>query len=94
MIRRNMVPRPDWPQKMEAVGFSFHSIDGIYWDERACYQFSSAEIDTLEAATEALHELCVDAAGHVIKTGDYERFAIPREFEPMIEHSWNNDEAT
>ena len=89
-----MVPRPDWPQKMEALGFSFHSIDGIYWDERACYEFTSAEIDTLESATDELHGMCIGAAGHVIETGNYEKFAIPAEWIPAIERSWNNDEAT
>ena len=94
MIRKDMVPRPDWPQKMEELGFSFHSIDGIYWDERACYEFTAAEIDTLEEATAELHEMCIAAAGHVIDSGDYGRFAIPAEFVPLIERSWNEDEAT
>jgi glutathionylspermidine synthase len=94
MKRLDMVPRPDWPKKMEDLGFGFHSIDGIYWDERACYAFTAAEIDTLETATETLHEICIEAAGHVIKTGNYDRFAIPAEFIPMVERSWNDDEAT
>jgi glutathionylspermidine synthase len=94
MKRLDMVPRPDWPQKMEELGFSFHSIDGIYWDERACYEFTSVQIDALEEATAELHGMCVGAAGHVIASGDYERFAIPPEFIPLIERSWNDDEAT
>lgn len=94
MKRLDMMPRPDWPQKMEALGFSFHSIDGIYWDERACYEFSAAEIDTLEVATNTLHEMCIEAAGHVIDSGDYEKFAIPTAFIPLVERSWNDDEAT
>ncbi len=89
-----MVPRPDWPQKMEELGFGFHSIDGIYWDERACYRFTAEEVDIMEAATEELHELCIAAAQHVIDEKRYERFAIPAEFIPMIERSWNEDEAT
>ncbi len=94
MKRIDMVPRPDWPQKMEALGFGFHSIDGIYWDERACYEFTSAEIDTLEDATAELHGICIGAAGHVIETGNYEKFAIPPEWIAAIERSWNDDEAT
>ena len=94
MKRLDMVPRPDWPQKMEELGFGFHSIDGIYWDERACYEFTATEIDTLEIATGELHEMCIEAAGHVIDEKLYERFAIPPEFVPLIERSWNDDEAT
>jgi len=94
MKRIDMLPRPDWPQRMEDLGFGFHSIDGIYWDERACYEFSAAEVDTLEEATADLHQMCIAAAGHVIDSGNYERFAIPPEFIPLIERSWNDDEAT
>ncbi len=94
MRRESLVPRHDWPQKMEELGFGFHSIDGIYWDERACYAFTSAQIDTLEDATGELHHMCLAAAQHVIDNDLYDRFAIPREYVPMIERSWNDDEAT
>lgn len=94
MKRENLIPRPDWPKKMEDLGFGFHSIDGIYWDERACYRFSAQEIDTLETATANCHEMCIAAAQHVIDKNLYGRFAIPAEFIPLIERSWNDDEAT
>lgn len=94
MKRENLIPRSDWPKKMEALGFGFHSIDGIYWDERACYQFSAQEIDTLETATADCHEMCIAAAQHVVDKKLYARFAIPPEFIPLIERSWNDDEVT
>ena len=94
MKRENLIPRPDWPKKMEDLGFGFHSIDGIYWDERACYRFSAAEIDTLETATADCHGMCIAAAQHVIDKNLYHHFAIPPEFIPLIEQSWNNDETT
>ncbi|MEI6737415.1 MAG: glutathionylspermidine synthase family protein, partial [Pseudomonadota bacterium] len=79
MKREPLVPRPDWPQKMEAVGFGFHSIDGIYWDERACYALTAGEVDMLEAVTNELHQMCIEAAQHVIDCDLFDRFAIPRE---------------
>ena len=94
MKRLDMIPRPDWPKKMEDLGFGFHSIDGIYWDERNCYRFTSAEVDTLEDATAELHQMCIAAAGYIIDKGAYQRFAIPDQFIPMIERSWKDDEAT
>jgi glutathionylspermidine synthase len=94
VIREHLIPRHDWPQKMEELGFGFHSIDGIYWDERACYAFTSTEIDTLEDATAELHQMCLAAAQHVIDNDLFDRFAIPRECVAMIERSWNDDEAT
>ena len=88
MQREARIPRVDWPQKVEALGFLYHSIDGVYWDERAAYRFSAGEIDTLEAATAELHARCIEAVERVIGKRDYARFAIPEPFHGLIERSW------
>jgi glutathionylspermidine synthase len=90
MRRESIVPRVDWPQKAEAVGFHFHSMGGVYWDERACYHFTSDEVDTLEAATGELHERCLEAVGRVVERGDYARFHIPEPFHALLERSWKD----
>ena len=92
MRREERVPRVDWPRKVEELGFYFHSIDGVYWDERACYRFSAAEVDKLEESTAELQERCIEAVERVIAKGDYERFRIPEAFHALIERSWNDDE--
>ncbi len=93
MRREERVPRVDWPAKVEALGFDFHTIDGAtYWDERACYRFTAAEIDKLEAATGELQARCIDAVTRVIERREYERFRIPEPFHALIERSWNDDE--
>ena len=93
MQREERIPRIDWPAKVEALGFDFHTIDGeVYWDERACYRFSAAEVDKLEAATGELQERCIEAAGRVIERGDYERFRIPEAFHALVERSWEDDD--
>src|SRR5688572_9288095 len=93
MQREERAPRPDWQRKVEDVGFHFHTFDGeVYWDERACYRFESAEIDQLELATGELQTRCIEAAEEVIAKGDYGRFAIPEPFHALIEQSWNDDE--
>ena len=90
MQREARVPRVDWPEKVEALGFQFHSIDGVYWDERAAYRFTGAQIDTLEEATAELHERCIEAVTRVIEKRDYSRFAIPEPFHALIERSWED----
>jgi glutathionylspermidine synthase len=93
MRREERVPRVDWPAKVEALGFDFHTIDGaVYWDERACYRFTAAEIDKLEAATGELQERCIEAVTRVIERREYARFQIPEPFHALIERSWNDDE--
>ena len=92
MEREERSPRADWQGKVEDLGFHFHSIDGVYWDESACYRFSSAEIERLESATAELQERCIEAVGRVIERGDYARFRIPEAFHALIKRSWEDDE--
>ena len=51
MQRHNLTPRPNWQQTVEQQGLTFHTPEALapgarpYWDESACYEFTSAEID-------------------------------------------------
>lgn len=88
MQRMAVDPRPDWREKLDCVGFSFHSMDGVYWDESACYRFTSAQIHNLEAATTELHRLCLQAIDHIIAGNRFEQMRIPPEFVPLVCASW------
>jgi glutathionylspermidine synthase len=93
MQRLPLLPRADWRAKAEALGFTYHTHDGgPYWDESACYVFSSREIDELEAAANTLHQLCLDAAQVVIDRGWWSRLGIPEKAVPTILESWNRDD--
>ncbi|MCU1293425.1 MAG: glutathionylspermidine synthase, partial [Bryobacterales bacterium] len=74
MQRIPLTPRENWQQKVESVGLTFHTLENgtPYWDESAAYQFTAAEIDTLEAASNKLQEMCLAAAQHII---DKKRYA-------------------
>lgn len=88
MIRTSQTVRRNWQQQFEELGFSFHSIDGLYWDERYAYSFTAAQIDKLESATEELHQLCLQAVDHVLRNDMLDRFAIPEKFHSLIAESW------
>ena len=92
MKREPRTPRADWQSKAEEVGFHFHSMDGVYWDESACYRFSAAEVDTLEAATGELHERALEAVERIVSRREYERFRIPEPFHALIERSWRDQD--
>ena len=94
MRRETLVPRPDWPQKAEELGFHFHSLGGVYWDERACYRFSAGEVDVLEAATAELHARCLEAVARVVDKRDFARFRIPERFHALVERSWRDEDPT
>src|SRR4051812_18441900 len=84
--------RPDWRAKFSALGFAFHSADGGYWNEDACYRFSAGEIDELEAATQELQRLGLAAVKHVVANAQYERMQIPAEFQTLVGNSWLQNE--
>jgi len=88
MEREMRTPRPDWIAQCEKVGFSYHSLDGTYWDESRCYRFSAAEIDALEAATAELNARCLDAAEHIVARGRMAELAIPPGWRDRVAESW------
>jgi glutathionylspermidine synthase len=88
MIRETMTPRPNWREDCEAIGFSYHSIDGVYWDESRCYRFTADEIDTLEAAAGELHARCLDAVEHIVTRNRFDALAIPPAWHDRVARSW------
>ena len=93
MIRRTLTPRPDWRAKVEAEGLIWHGAgDRPYWDEGACYSFTLAEIEGIEAATGELYRLFL-AAGQAIVDDQrlMDRFAIPPAFHQPIRDAWNDE---
>lgn len=88
MKRITVAPRPDWQSEMARIGFNYHSIDGNYWQEDACYVFTESQIDLLEDATNTLHHMYVQTVAHVVKTGDYARLGIDDIAAKQIEDSF------
>jgi glutathionylspermidine synthase len=101
MKRVPIAPRDGWQQKVASAGLVFHSPEGEgpdspqpdrpYWDESACYEFTAAEIDTLEAAGNTLQQMCLEAAQHIIDKKRYAELAIPPEAIPAIQWAWNSE---
>jgi len=86
--RRRITPRKDWQAQLESVGFYFHSLEGAYWDESACYRFSASEIDMLEEATAELHKMSLAAVQSIIDRGIFDRLAIERGLADYIVETW------
>lgn len=93
MQRIPLSPRTDWQQKVESAGLTFHTLENgqPYWDESAAYQFTAAEIDTLEAAGNTLQTMCLAAAQHIVDNKRYAELDIPAQAIPAIEWAWNNE---
>ncbi len=93
MQRIPLTPRENWQQTVESEGLTFHTLENgtPYWDESAAYQFTAAEIDTLEAAGNKLQEMCLAAAQHIIDEKRYAELNIPEAAITAIEWAWNNE---
>ncbi len=92
MLRMQTAARPDWEKRVSDQGLVFHTTDeGPYWNEGVYYEFTAAQIDVIEAATNELHELCLDEVQHVIQHRRYAQLSIPEVVIPMIEKSWEEE---
>jgi glutathionylspermidine synthase len=90
--RISIDPRPDWQQKVEELGLIYHHTPiGPYWNESAYYRFSAKQIKELEAATNAVHELCLQAAQHIIDKKRYAELKIPAAAIPLVEWAWEKE---
>lgn len=92
MKRHIITPRKDWQKIVESQGLTFHSRTVPYWNEEACYEFTSKEIDELEKAGNDVHEICLEAADYIINKNLFHKLAIPQGAAELIKKSWNNDE--
>jgi len=93
MQRHTITPRLRWEAKVEEIGLTYHTHEkGPYWDESAYYELSSAEVDTLEAAANTLHKLCIEGAEWVVQNNGWARLGIPDAAVPTILKSWERDD--
>lgn len=100
MKRISIEARPDWQKECEKVGFYWHTlatdpgVDPTYWDETHAYEFTEAEIETIESASTELYRMCLAAVDYVLQQGSemLTRLAIPVEFHEMIRKSWERQD--
>ncbi|QGW66294.1 glutathionylspermidine synthase family protein [Lysobacter soli] len=92
MRRESISPREDWRARVEALGFDFHTPDGPYWVEDACYRFNAAEIERIEAAGNALHAMCLEAVARVVERGDYAPLGLDDRAATLVERTWRAGE--
>ncbi|MSO76224.1 MAG: glutathionylspermidine synthase family protein [Alphaproteobacteria bacterium] len=82
-------PRANWIGRVEALGFDFHTIESTpYWDERAYYEFTAAEIDQIEDAADSLHRLSLQAVQHIVDDRLYALLGIQPAAAKLVEESW------
>jgi glutathionylspermidine synthase len=99
LLRRTIAPRKNWQGTVESQGFPFHTAglrpsgdnqSGTYWAEDAYYEFTAAQVDVLEAATEELYKRCLDAVKYICtkRPEILTKLGIPEAFHGYVQRSW------
>lgn len=93
MRRHAISPRKNWQKSVERIGLTYHTLeDGSpYWDESAYWEFSSAEVDRLEAATAEIQRLALAAGDAILERGWLERMKIPAAAAQRIRETWQSE---
>jgi glutathionylspermidine synthase len=88
-MHRIAVPeRPGWRARVAELGLVFGDEGGApYWTDDACWMFTQAEIEALEAATAELHHMALEAAAAAIGRGDG-RLGLTPAMAAMAEAAW------
>lgn len=98
MKRHVYSPRPNWQEKANDVGFTYYATPaepdyGTNWNERVAYEFSGAEIDELESASEELHNRCMEAVDYVVNhPNEMHQLGIPPAYHELIKASWQRQD--
>ncbi|HEX9453655.1 MAG TPA: glutathionylspermidine synthase family protein, partial [Candidatus Binatia bacterium] len=92
MKRIAIQPRDNWEKKVEEIGLIYHHTEERpYWNESAYYSFRASEIDRIELATNELHEMCLQAAQHIIDHDRFKELSIPDAAIPLIKQAWEDE---
>ncbi|MBQ0148675.1 MAG: glutathionylspermidine synthase family protein [Flavobacteriaceae bacterium] len=83
----------NWKQRVENIGFGFHTDENnqTYWVEDYYFSITAQEADNIFDATNQLWEMCLHAVDHVISQKKLDLFKIPEFIQPYLVESWEND---
>ena len=71
------------------MGLTYHTVGTqTYWDESAYWEFTTAEIDQIEAATAELQEMCLAAGDFILKHDRLTSMGIPEAAKERIRETW------
>jgi glutathionylspermidine synthase len=100
MKRLEVEPRDKWQEHLlYELEFGYHTMvdetseeDVAYWNEDAFYEFTSAEVDEIEKATDTCYGHYIDMVGDLIENKKLDLLQIPKWAHGLIERSWERDD--
>lgn len=96
MQRLTFPARPHWRDRLSRMGVTW--FDAVpehpvpYWTETAAYALTSAQLRTLQTASQELTNLVLAATGHAIEHRRLTELGIPAWLHDAVQASWNRDD--
>ena len=83
----------NWKERLENVGFGYHTDENnrTYWVEDYYFSITEKEADNIFEATKQLWEMCINAVEVIIKNNRLDEFKIPKFIQPYLIDTWEND---
>ena len=83
----------NWKERLENVGFGYHTDENnrTYWVEDYYFSITEKEADNIFEATNQLWEMCINAVEVIIKNNRLDEFKIPKFIQPYLIDTWEND---
>lgn len=93
MQRKKITADSHWQERVEKIGFGYHTDENNlpYWIENYYYSISEKEADQIYDATNELWEMCLHAVEYVISNNRLDEFKIPKFIHPYLIDTWRND---
>ncbi|MCL9781716.1 glutathionylspermidine synthase family protein [Vibrio sp. S4M6] len=94
MLQRSILPRENWQDRMCQFGFDFYEVSAKhpYWVEDKYFQLTMAQVDQIDAVTENLHQMCINAVKHVFEHDLLDKFGLPNKHHDLLRRSWQEDQ--
>lgn len=89
---KHLVKDTNWKNRLESIGYGYHSDNDIpYWIEDYYFSISENFSEEIYQATQELWQMCLAAVEYVITHKKYTLFHIPNYMHHHIERSWDNE---
>lgn len=93
MLQIDIEPRKNWQEKLLEFGFDFYEVSANhpYWCESRYFQLNRGQVDKIDAVTEELHRMAIEAVDHVFKNNLLHLFGLPEKHNELLKHSFETD---
>lgn len=88
LVRRTNAVRPDWLQRIQQQGLTYHTPELPFWQEGAHYVIAPQTLDAIARASTSLHAMAHEVVSMVIEERRFAQLGITPWMGELIADSW------